>query len=168
MKKISSHLILCVFGFFLVVTAMGFGRTHKMDIVQVAMNNDDFTTLVTALSSADLVEELQQAGPYTLFAPTNEAFSNLPGDTLQNLLNNPEEFKKVLLYHVVQGEILSNDIQQGQTQVQTLQGDSLTINKDESSIKINGNAEVTQTDIMADNGVIHVINTVLMPPESQT
>lgn len=152
-------------GFLLSATIMGFARSDKMDIIQVAMGNDEFTTLVTALSAADLAEELQQAGPYTVFAPTNEAFGNLPDGTLEQLLDNPEQLRQVLLYHVVQGEVLSSDIQEGQTQVQTLQGDSLTINKDNSSVKINGNAEVVQADIMADNGVIHVINMVLIPSE---
>ncbi len=168
MKKITSRLILCALGFFLVTTMMGFARSNKMDLVQVAMSNDEFTTLVTALSSSDLIEELQQAGPFTIFAPTNEAFGNLPEATLQQLLNNPDQMKQVLQYHIVQGEIMSSDIQEGQTEVQTLQGDSLTINKDDSSVKINGNAEVTQADIMADNGVIHAINTVLIPPGVQS
>ena len=133
------------------------------NLVEVALANDGFSTLVTALSEAGLVEALQGEGPFTVFAPNDDAFAKIPDDELDALLADPQgDLTDILLYHVVSGEIMSTDIEDGQT-VETLQGSPITVSLEDGQVLIN-NAVVVQRDLRASNGVIHVVDTVLMPP----
>ena len=133
-------------------------------IVDIAVSNDDFSTLVTALSTAELVEALSADGPFTVFAPTNDAFAQLLTDnalTVEELLAS-DLLDDVLLYHVVEGRILSTDLTNGD--VTTLGGSTLTINID-NGVTINGSSTVTTADIEGSNGVIHIIDEVLVPED---
>ncbi len=132
------------------------------DIVEIAVGNSDFSILVAALQKADLVSALQADGPFTVFAPTNAAFEKLLaslGITADDLLNHPQ-LKEVLLYHVVSGQVLSSDLQNGMMPA-TLTGETIKVDLT-SGVKINASA-VTTADVMATNGVIHIIDTVLVP-----
>ncbi len=133
-------------------------------VVDVAANNKDFSTLVTALKEAGLVDTLKTKGPFTVFAPTNEAFNKLPAGTLDNLLKpeNKKQLQDILKYHVVSGKVTSAEIKEGTSEVYTLEGKSLTIKKTASGVKVN-NADVVKADIDASNGVVHVIDQVLIP-----
>jgi uncharacterized surface protein with fasciclin (FAS1) repeats len=132
-------------------------------IVDVAVGNADFSTLVAALKAAGLVETLSGAGPFTVFAPTNAAFAKLPAGTVESLLlpENKAKLTAILTYHVVSGKVLAKDVVTLKTAT-TVQGSAVAIDA-ASGVKVN-NATVTATDIMGSNGVIHVIDTVLMPP----
>jgi uncharacterized surface protein with fasciclin (FAS1) repeats len=132
------------------------------NIVQVAKSAGTFNTLVTALEATDLVGTLsgQGKGPFTVFAPTDEAFSRLPAGTLESLLANPEQLKKILLYHVVAGEYRANAVV-AQSSLATVNGQSLTISTS-GGVKVN-DSNVIATDVAARNGVIHVIDAVLLP-----
>jgi len=132
----------------------------QSDIVDIATSNDSFSTLVTALQAAGLVETLQSAGPFTVFAPTNEAFAKLPEGTLEGLLDDKEKLTQVLTYHVVSGKVSSSQAAR-LTSATTVQGGNLAIDSS-NGVMING-AKVVQADIEASNGVIHVIDTVLIP-----
>ena len=132
------------------------------DIVATAMAVDDFSTLVTAVQAAGLVDALQGPGPYTVFAPTNDAFAALPEGALDALLADPEALKNVLFYHVVPGAIMAADITDGLVAT-TLQGDKVQFSLSGDSVLIN-DAQITTADIMASNGVIHVIDSVILPP----
>jgi len=134
----------------------------KNDIVQTAISAGDFTTLVTALSEADLVSALEAEGPYTVFAPTDEAFKKLPKDVLNNLLNDKEALKNVLLYHVVSGDITSKQIVK-LNEAMTLNGSDIKIKVDDGKVMVN-DSQVVGADVLASNGIIHVIDTVLLPP----
>ena len=132
-------------------------------IVDVAINAGNFETLVKAVSAAGLAETLKGEGPFTVFAPTDEAFAALPEGTLKKLLADPEgELKQILLYHVVAGKVMSTDLKDGMT-TKTLQGSSVTFSIKDGVVKVN-NATVVTADIEASNGVIHVIDTVILPP----
>ena len=131
------------------------------DIVDTAVGAGSFNTLATALTAAGLVDALKGEGPFTVFAPTDEAFAKIPAADLNALLADPAALAKVLQYHVVAGEVLAADVRPGQ--VPTLAGQSLTLAVNGSSVTVNG-ANVTATDVIASNGVIHVIDTVLLPP----
>ena len=134
-----------------------------MTIVDVASGNKSFSTLVTAVKAAGLVETLSGKGPFTLFAPTDEAFAALPKDTLASLLKpeNKAKLTKVLTYHVVAGKVMAKDVKAGS--VKTVESSPVTINITGGKVMIN-EANVTQTDIKASNGVIHVIDKVILPP----
>lgn len=134
----------------------------EQNIVETAVAAGDFTTLATALDAAGLVETLEGDGPFTVFAPTDAAFEALPAGTLDDLLADPEALADVLTYHVVDGDVLSSDLTDGM-EVEALNGDTLTITIDGDTVKVN-DATVTTADIEASNGVIHVIDTVLIPP----
>ncbi len=131
-------------------------------VVNVAEGNKDFSTLVSLLKKAGLVTALEGKGPFTVFAPTNEAFAGVPKADLDALLANPEKLKTVLLYHVVSGDIASDKIKPGM--VKTLSGQDIDITVKEGKVYVN-NAEVIKADVKASNGVIHVINHVLIPKE---
>ncbi|MBJ3762667.1 fasciclin domain-containing protein [Maribius pontilimi] len=133
------------------------------DIVDVASANPDFSTLVAALDAADLVGTLQGPGPFTVFAPTNAAFAALPAGTVDNLLlpENKDQLVKVLTYHVVPGAVTSDQLAGQRAAVATVQGQTVTI--DGTNGVLVNDAAVTTADIMATNGVIHVIDTVLLP-----
>jgi len=136
---------------------------QSQTIVAVAAANDNFSTLKTALEAASLTETLAGQGPFTVFAPTNAAFETLGKDKVQALLKpeNKNKLVKVLTYHVVPGQLLSTDLKSGKTK--TAEGDSVTVMVSGGKVKVN-NAKVTQADIKASNGVIHVIDAVLLPP----
>jgi uncharacterized surface protein with fasciclin (FAS1) repeats len=134
----------------------------EADIVDTAVAAGDFTTLATALEAAGLVETLKGDGPFTVFAPTDAAFEALPAGTLDGLLADPEALADVLLYHVVEGEVLAADVV-GLESATTVEGQDVTITVDGETVMIN-DAMVTMTDIMTSNGVIHVIDAVLIPP----
>ncbi len=132
-------------------------------IADVVAGNEDFSTLLTAVQAAGLVETLAGEGPFTVFAPTNEAFAAL-GDTLNEVLADPEgALTNILLYHVIGSTALAEDVV-GLDAVTTLQGSDITIEVTDDGVLLNGSVLVTQTDIMTNNGVIHVINGVLLPP----
>ena len=130
------------------------------DLVAVASGAGDFNTLVSAIEAAGLVEALQGEGPFTVFAPTNEAFAKLPEGTVESLLANPEQLKKVLLYHVVSGNVMAAEVVKLESAT-TLNGTKVAIST-KGGVKIN-NAMVIKTDIEASNGTVHVIDTVLIP-----
>ncbi len=132
----------------------------SMNIVGVAADNKQFSTLVSLVKEAGLVEALQAKGPYTVFAPTNEAFSKVPADTLKSLKGDKEKLRKVLLYHVVKGKVMSSDVKPGR--VPTLEGQDLTIVINNGKVMVN-NAHIVGVDVEASNGVIHVIDQVLVP-----
>lgn len=133
------------------------------DIVDTAVAAGDFTTLATALEAAGLIETLKGAGPFTVFAPTDAAFAALPAGTLDGLLADPEALKQVLLYHVAAGSVDAATVS-GLTTVDTVNGAAVTIAVSGGTVTLNGVATVTTADIMASNGIIHVIDTVLIPP----
>jgi transforming growth factor-beta-induced protein len=134
------------------------------DIVAVATEAGSFTTLLTAATAAGLVETLQGEGPYTVFAPTDEAFAALPEGTLEALLADPEALKKVLLYHVVEGKVTSDQVV-GLTTATTVEGSPIAISVEDGTVSLNDSAKVVTVDVMASNGVIHVIDAVILPPE---
>ena len=149
--------------------------TASTNIVQAAQASPDFSTLVTAVQAAGLVETLSGPGPFTVFAPTNAAFDALPDGTVENLTQpaQQEQLEGILTYHVVQGNLMAADIvaqaqaNGGSTTVTTVQGEDLTVNVSGSTVTITdaagGTATVTTPDLAQSNGVIHGIDAVLMP-----
>ncbi|MDP3193848.1 fasciclin domain-containing protein [Tabrizicola sp.] len=135
----------------------------KPDIVDIASSNEDFSTLVAAVSAAGLVDTLKGDGPFTVFAPTNAAFAALPAGTVENLLKpeNKDQLIKILTYHVVPGEVTSDQLAGKRMNVATVQGQTVHIDG-RNGVKVN-KSRVTTADIMASNGVIHVIDRVLLP-----
>ena len=129
------------------------------DIVDTAVAAGSFKTLVTAVQAAGLVDTLKGPGPFTVFAPTDEAFAKIPKATLDALLKDKAALTKVLTYHVVPGKVMAKDVKAGM--VKTVQGGNLTV-ATAGGVTVNG-AKVTTADIVADNGVIHVIDTVVLP-----
>ena len=147
----------------------------EMNIVETAVSNDNFSTLVTAVQAGELVDALSSEGPFTVFAPTNDAFNNLPEGTLETLLmpENRQTLQSILTYHVVNGSYMASDVvnainqNDGQFTVTTLQGNDLTLKIWEGDVyvkDVNGNkAKVIITDVETSNGVIHAINNVVLP-----
>ena len=133
------------------------------DIVDTAIAAGDFSTLVTAVQAAGLEDTLRGPGPFTVFAPTDAAFAALPAGTLEALLADPEALADILLYHVVSGEVLAADVV-GLNSATAANGDDISIAVVDGTVVLNGSANVTATDIMASNGVIHVIDAVILPP----
>ncbi len=129
------------------------------DIVDTAVAAGNFKTLATALQAAGLVDTLKGKGPFTVFAPTDEAFAKIPKDQLDALLKDKAALTKVLTYHVVPGKVMAKDVKAGM--VKTVQGSELTV-ATAGGVMVDG-AKVTATDIVADNGVIHVIDSVVIP-----
>jgi len=137
--------------------------TRAADIVDTAVAAGSFKTLVAAVKAADLVGTLKGPGPFTVFAPTDEAFKKLPKGTLASLLKpeNKEKLTKILTYHVVPGKVMAADIAGKKLAVTTVEGDQVQVNG-QHGVRVN-DAHVVKADIVADNGVIHVINKVLLP-----
>jgi transforming growth factor-beta-induced protein len=133
------------------------------DVVDTAVSAGDFKTLVAAIKAADLVETLKGPGPFTVFAPTDEAFAKLPAGTLDDLLKpeNKAKLASILTYHVVPGKVIAADVVK-LTEVKTVNGQPLTIKAEGGTVMVDG-AKVTKTDIECSNGVIHVIDTVMLP-----
>jgi uncharacterized surface protein with fasciclin (FAS1) repeats len=134
------------------------------DIVDLAASTKFLSTLVEAVKAGDLVETLRGDGPYTVFAPTNAAFAALPEGTLETLLmpKNRDKLVEILTYHVVAGKVLSSDLSDGM-KAKTVEGSDITVHITDSGVKIN-EANVSAADIMASNGVVHVIDRVIIPP----
>jgi transforming growth factor-beta-induced protein len=133
------------------------------DIVDTAVSAGDFKTLVTAIQAAGLVETLKSPGPFTVFAPTDEAFAKLPPGTVEDLLKpeNKAKLASILTYHVVSGKVMAADVVK-LTEAKTVNGQTLTIKVEGGVVMVDG-AKVTKTDIKCSNGVIHVIDTVMLP-----
>ena len=146
----------------LIAGVVAFGMTisaQAKDIVETAVAAGSFKTLATALGAAGLVDTLKGTGPFTVFAPTDEAFAKIPKADLDALLKDKAKLTAVLTYHVVAGKVMAADVKAGK--VKTVQGSELTVS---TSMGVSvDNAKVVKTDIVADNGVIHVIDTVIMP-----
>ncbi len=161
------------------ILMIGFSNTataqNKQDIVDIAVSVDDFSTLVTALKAADLVGALKGDGPFTVFAPTNAAFGKIDSDTLGSLLEleNREALTGILTYHVISGKIAASDVVaalekgNGKVDLKTLNGAAIKVMSKEGKIYLkdqNGNySQIVKTDVMGSNGVIHIIDTVVMP-----
>lgn len=143
-------------------------QAASKDIVDTAAETASLSTLVSAVQAADLVETLKGEGPYTVFAPTNEAFDKLPDGTLDDLLKpeNKEQLSSILTYHVVSGEVMSSDLSDGQV-VDTLQGGKLTVEIMDGMVYLvdanDGRAMVTTADVETSNGVVHIIDAVVLP-----
>ncbi|RZU00751.1 fasciclin domain-containing protein [Rivibacter subsaxonicus] len=147
----------------LIAAALTLGLTmaaHAKDIVDTAVAAGDFKTLAAALQAAGLVDTLKGKGPFTVFAPTDAAFAKVPKDQLDALLKDKAALTKVLTYHVVPGKVMAADVKPGK--VKTVQGGELTIATAGGGVMVD-QAKVLKTDIVADNGVIHVIDSVVMP-----
>jgi uncharacterized surface protein with fasciclin (FAS1) repeats len=135
------------------------GAAHAKDIVDTAVAAGSFKTLATALQAAGLVDTLKGKGPFTVFAPTDEAFAKVPKADLDALLKDKAKLTAVLTYHVVPGKVMAADVKAGK--VKTVQGSEITVTT-AGGVKVDA-ANVVKTDIAADNGVIHVIDSVIMP-----
>jgi len=162
-------IILVAAAFIFSAQAMAGGHASapaKQDIVDTAISAGSFNTLVAAVQAAELVEALKGTGPLTVFAPTDEAFAALPEGTVESLLKpeNKEQLQAVLLYHVVSGKIMAADIGSG-AQPATLQGAKIDVVGSSSGVTVNG-ANVVSADVVTSNGVIHVIDAVILPPQS--
>ena len=146
------------------IAGSGYGKAAaKADIVDTAVQAGSFNTLVTAVKEAGLVETLKGDGPFTVFAPTDEAFAKLPREQLDALLADKEALTAVLTYHVVPGKVMASDVVK-LSSAETVQGQSIAIDATDG-VKVNG-ATVIKTDIVTSNGVIHVIDTVILPEQS--
>jgi uncharacterized surface protein with fasciclin (FAS1) repeats len=130
------------------------------DIIDTAVSAGSFSTLVTAIKAAGLVETLKGAGPFTVFAPTDDAFAKLPAGTVEGLLKDLPKLKKILTYHVVAGKVMAADVVKLKS-AKTVEGSEVKIDAS-SGVKIN-DSTVTTPDVAVDNGVIHIIDTVLLP-----
>jgi uncharacterized surface protein with fasciclin (FAS1) repeats len=130
------------------------------DIVDTAVSAGQFNTLVQAVKAAGLVDTLKGEGPFTVFAPTDAAFAKLPAGTVEALLQDKEKLARILTYHVVPGKVTASQVKPGE--VKTVQGQSLRVRSEGGAVMVD-NARVIQPDVMASNGVIHVIDTVVLP-----
>ena len=144
---------------FIAALAFAAAGAQAKDIVDTAVSAGQFNTLAAALQKAGLVDTLKGKGPFTVFAPTDEAFAKVPKDQLDALLADKAKLTAVLTYHVVPGKVMAKDVKAGE--VKTVQGSNLTVST-AGGVKVD-NANVIKTDIVADNGVIHVIDTVVLP-----
>jgi uncharacterized surface protein with fasciclin (FAS1) repeats len=145
--------------------ASGTPSATDKDIVETATAAGSFKTLLQAATAADLVDTLKGTGPFTVFAPTDDAFAALPAGTLDKLLADKEALKKVLLYHVVSGEVTADKVVD-LTSADSVEGAPIAISVKDGKVYLNGNAQVVTTDVMASNGVIHVIDKVILPPSN--
>ncbi|MEM7618960.1 MAG: fasciclin domain-containing protein [Pseudomonadota bacterium] len=164
LKTITSvFAIFFVAGSIQAALAGGHLKSEKKDIVDTAVAAGTFKTLVAAVKAADLVDTLKGEGPFTVFAPTDEAFKKLPAGTVEDLVKpeNKEKLVKILTYHVVPGKIKSADIKGKKQSVKTVEGSEVEVDATDG-VKV-GNATVVKADIITKNGVIHVIDTVILP-----
>ena len=145
------------------IAGSGYGKAAKADIVDTAVQAGSFNTLVTAVKEAGLVETLKGDGPFTVFAPTDEAFAKLPKEQLDALMADKEALTAVLTYHVVPGKVMASDVVK-LSSAETVQGQKIAIDTTDG-VKVD-NATVIKTDIVTSNGVIHVIDTVILPEQS--
>ena len=163
MKTLKTTALL-IMTFFAFSASAGGSYAKKKDIVDTAVAAGSFNTLVAAVKAAGLVDTLKGKGPFTVFAPTDEAFAKLPAGTLESLLlpENKAKLAAILTYHVVSGKVKAKDVVK-LTSAKTVQGSDVTIMIKDGGVVLNGNSNVTTTDIATSNGVIHVIDTVLLP-----
>ena len=163
MKKICGVTVIFLFVISLTFAAMA--SAQEKDIVDTAVAAGSFKTLATALKAAGLVETLKGPGPFTVFAPTDDAFAKLPKGTLDDLLKpeNKEKLVAILTYHVVPGKVMAADVVK-MKKAKTVEGSEITIKTKGNKVMVD-KANVTKTDIVASNGVIHVIDAVMMPPK---
>lgn len=166
--KFKIFAIIAAFTFFTasaVLAGSGYSKSgyNKKDIVDTAVGAGSFNTLVAAVKAADLVETLKSDGPFTVFAPTDEAFAKLPAGTLESLLKpeNKAKLQAILTYHVVPGRVMAKDVV-ALSSAKTVNGQDVMVKTDMGNVMID-NAKVIKTDIMTSNGVIHVIDTVILP-----
>jgi uncharacterized surface protein with fasciclin (FAS1) repeats len=146
----------------IIALTLGLGMSvsaFAQDIVDVAVKAGSFKTLVAAVQAAGLVDTLKSPGPFTVFAPTDEAFAKIPKETLDGLLKDKAALAKILTYHVVSGKVMAKDVKPGM--VKTVQGQDITL-ATTGGVTVNG-AKVVAADVAASNGVIHAIDTVIMP-----
>ena len=147
---------------FTLISTFAIAEHHgKKDIVDTAVANGNFTTLVKAVQAADLVDTLKGDGPFTVFAPTDEAFAKIPAEDLNALISNKPALSDLLTYHVVAGKVLAADVA-ALSVAQTVQGQSVSISVQDGKVFVDG-AQVVMADIMTSNGVIHVIDSVIVP-----
>ena len=160
MKTMLTFTSLAVVG--MLATAPARAQQPK-DLVDTAVAAGSFTTLAKALTAADLVATLKGPGPFTVFAPTDEAFAKLPAGTLENLLKpeNKDKLRRILTYHVVPGQVRAADVVKLKS-AKAVSGDAITITAKDGKVQVDA-ANVTKTDIQTSNGVIHVIDTVILP-----
>lgn len=158
-KTLRTLFAVCTMVFFTVQA-----QAQSKDIVDLAVGNDNLKTLVAAVKAGGLVETLKGEGPFTVFAPTDEAFAALPEGTLEMLLKpeNKDKLISILTYHVVPGKVMSTDLSNGQ-KAKTVQGESVKVAIGGNGVKISG-AKVVAADVKAKNGVVHVIDKVILPP----
>ena len=174
LTKLARTFVLTICAMSLLAAPMGAEAGHhkhgkgdmkkKKDIVDTAASNKSFSTLVTAIKAADLAEALKGKGPFTVFAPTNAAFEKLPDGTLESLLKpeNKSKLQAILKYHVVSGRVPAAKVVK-MDEAPTLEGSAVSIKVKDDKVMVD-KAQVTKTDVKATNGIIHVIDTVLMPP----
>jgi len=153
-----SVLVIFIFSF---VSANGINQMENENIVQTAIGAGQFKTLVAAVKAAGLVETLSGPGPFTVFAPTDEAFAKLPEGTVEALLKDKEKLTAILTYHVVSGKVMASDVVK-LSSAKTVNGQEVTIMVKDGKVMVD-NATVIKTDIKCSNGVIHVIDTVIIP-----
>ncbi len=158
------NLVMLVAGLFVAAPFFVTAKEEKVGtIVEVAVGNKDFSTLVAAVKAAGLVETLSGEGPFTVFAPTNAAFAKVGKEKLEAVLKDKELLTKILTAHVVKGKVMAADVVKADgKEVETLQGSKYKVKVDGKTVML-GSAKVLKTDVAASNGVIHVIDTVLMP-----
>ena len=164
-RRFLSSLLLALL---LIMAAVpGVQAQEAQDIVDIAASNEDFSTLVAAVQAAGLVDALKGEGPFTVFAPTNAAFAALPDGALDALVADPTgDLTQILLYHVLSGQVMAADVTDG-LEATTLQGGAVTFTVADGAVKIN-DANIVVTDIQASNGVIHVIDAVIVPPAPES
>ena len=159
-----NKLKVTMIGLMLTIFVSQVTMAQEKDIVGLAVANDDLSTLVAAVKAAGLVETLQSDGPFTVFAPTNAAFEALPDGTLESLLKpeNKAKLVSILTYHVVGAKVMSGDLSNGQ-KAKTVEGETIKVTLNGSGVMIN-DAKVVAADVSASNGVVHVIDKVILPP----
>lgn len=164
-NRIIAIVFITVFSFFTITTSFAGGKSK--DIVDKAISAGSFKTLVAAVKAAGLVETLKSDGPFTVFAPTDEAFAKLPKGTIESLLKpeNKDKLTSILTYHVVSGNVMAKDVVKLKY-AKTVQGQKATIKIEDGSVYID-NAKLVKTDIATSNGVIHVIDSVILPKEKK-
>lgn len=165
-SSFSKLLVLLFAAFFTVFAFAAFDKQNKQrnDVVDKAMSDPNLTTLVIAIQKADLTDTLKSKGPFTLFAPSNEAFAKIPKDQLDKLLSDKKRLKEVLTYHLVEDKLPERKLKDGE--VVTVVGEKIIIDKNAKGVTVN-EAKVTEADIYASNGVVHIIDTVLIPGDEK-
>jgi uncharacterized surface protein with fasciclin (FAS1) repeats len=160
-KKVLAVMLISLMFSFLLLADDHKGNDSEKDIITIAVESGKFNTLTKALTATGLVETLQGEGPFTIFAPTDEAFGKLPEGTIESLLRDKEALKSILFYHVVSGKVTADQVVK-LDKAETLSDKNIRIKTNDGGVVIN-NSKVITADVMAKNGVIHIIDTVLIP-----